>query len=201
MDGQVFAIWGAAVSRSHKRSIDKVLPIANSLLNNLHPFCERIEIAGSLRRGKPLIGDIEILAIPKRHINLFGEIDAKAPSLLDNHLCRLVDEDSIFHLPRRRWGSKMKSFSFIGTAGGKYHVDLFIQSPETWGVNMMIRTGSAEFSKKMVTHRSKGGWLPDNMRFAGGRLWRGGEVLETPEEKTVFEKCGMLWVPPSEREI
>src|SRR3990167_7360212 len=39
--------------------------IAAQVLAELSPFCERCEIAGSIRRRKPEVGDIEIVAIPK----------------------------------------------------------------------------------------------------------------------------------------
>jgi len=39
--------------------------IAESLMAALGPGCERIEIAGSIRRGRPDVGDIELVAIPR----------------------------------------------------------------------------------------------------------------------------------------
>lgn len=38
--------------------------IANELVQTLAPFCDRIEIAGSLRRQKPQVHDIDIVALP-----------------------------------------------------------------------------------------------------------------------------------------
>ena len=38
---------------------------AHSLLRTLAPYCERIEIAGSIRRQAPTAGDIELVAIPR----------------------------------------------------------------------------------------------------------------------------------------
>ena len=40
--------------------------VAELLVQAMSPFCERIEIAGSLRRKKALVSDIEICVIPKR---------------------------------------------------------------------------------------------------------------------------------------
>src|ERR1035437_1907534 len=42
--------------------------IALDVLEQLKPHCIRAEIAGSLRRKKPLVGDIEIVAIPKPYL-------------------------------------------------------------------------------------------------------------------------------------
>ncbi len=50
----------------------KTLQIAEKVKAQLAPHCERIEIAGSIRRKKPDVGDIEIVAIPKPYnIGLF----------------------------------------------------------------------------------------------------------------------------------
>lgn len=39
--------------------------IAVTICCKLQPFCEKINIAGSLRRLKPLVKDIEIICVPK----------------------------------------------------------------------------------------------------------------------------------------
>ena len=40
---------------------NKALEIAEKTKAQLAPYCERIEIAGSIRRKKPDVGDIEIV--------------------------------------------------------------------------------------------------------------------------------------------
>ncbi len=39
-------------------------PIAQRLHELLRPACERVAIAGSIRRAKPLVADIELVAMP-----------------------------------------------------------------------------------------------------------------------------------------
>ena len=53
------------MSSGEKQPRAVVLPITERLVSILAPFCERIEIAGSLRRLKPEVGDIELVVIPK----------------------------------------------------------------------------------------------------------------------------------------
>jgi len=43
----------------------KAIPIVHGLIEQLRPYCERIEVAGSLRRGKGYVKDAEIVAIAK----------------------------------------------------------------------------------------------------------------------------------------
>ncbi len=44
--------------------LEKAQIIADQVKNKLAPFCERIEIAGSIRRRRPFVHDIDIVAIP-----------------------------------------------------------------------------------------------------------------------------------------
>lgn len=47
-------------------SLREALGLARILADDLRPHCSRIEIAGSIRRGKAWVNDIEIVAIPKQ---------------------------------------------------------------------------------------------------------------------------------------
>jgi DNA polymerase/3'-5' exonuclease PolX len=182
-----------------KRPFSQVMPIAEKIVDRLTPYCDRIEIAGSLRRQKSEIGDIEIIAIPKRQTDLFGVPDISR-SELDAYLNSLMSGGKIRYTEKKRWGDKLKSFVVSTTDGNEYQIDLFLQpDPATWGVNMMIRTGCADFSKKMVTQRSKGGWMPDDMYVREARLWRDGEALLTSEESMVFAWMNKAWVEPCDR--
>jgi len=40
--------------------------IAKNFLSEIKEFCERIEIAGSIRRKKPEVNDIDIVLIPRQ---------------------------------------------------------------------------------------------------------------------------------------
>lgn len=46
-------------------NLDYAKQIAEALIEELRPYCERISIAGSIRRGKQEVKDIEIVAVPK----------------------------------------------------------------------------------------------------------------------------------------
>lgn len=176
--------------------------IAEYLVLNLQDDCLRIEPAGGLRRLKADVHDLELVCIPKPGVPraefgqkmLFG-------SYLDQTIYRLECLGT-----RAKDGPKYKKIAirtddFGVTTLNPFYLDLFIVRPETWGVQFAIRTGSAEFSKKLVTQRSWGGWLPDHMNVADGLLWstKKKEVIPTPEEIDFFTAIGLDWIEPKER--
>ena len=46
-------------------NLQQAQQIAERIKSELAPHCDRIEIAGSIRRKKPEVKDIEIVCIPK----------------------------------------------------------------------------------------------------------------------------------------
>jgi DNA polymerase/3'-5' exonuclease PolX len=177
-----------AETNKQKRPYAAVLQVANYIVERLAPACERVEIAGSLRRKKAEVGDIEIVAVPKLNYDLLGE-----------PMKQTQVDDALMGLAMRKNGEKYKQFDL--TEGlDLYQVDLFLQpDPATWGVNFMIRTGSAEFSKRMVTPKKFGGLMPNDLRVQDARVWRGHECLATPEEGDLFRLWGMTFVAPEAR--
>lgn len=167
--------------------------LAQHLYEHLAPGCYRLEVAGSLRRRKPDIGDIEFVAIPRFEDNLFGE---PGHSSLDFYIERMLASALIECV---KGGEKYKQFRVPS-----YHcnLDLFIVQPETWGVIFTLRTGPKEFSHRLVTPRRQGGFCPAHLRFDVGRIWTRtspAQALDTPEEADVFRVLGLSWVEPRER--
>lgn len=169
---------------------------ANDLVNTLDHFCSRIEIAGSLRRKKETIGDIEIVLIPRRGLDLFG-----STMVYDDFGVEVALRAEGFHFTKNGSLYKQAYNTSIVRSGDKGPVmfDLFLTTPEKWGCIFTIRTGSAEFSHNLVTKKSIGGWCPSNLNFKDGRIWNGNHVLDTPEEADVFSALDLSWVRPEDR--
>lgn len=164
--------------------------LAMHLVSLLKPGCERIIIAGSIRRQKPEIGDIELVAMPMLEpvCDLFGmPVEGMERSGLDERLASLRPVYT-------KNGAKYKQFAFEGVS-----VDLFIASAETWGCVSTIRTGSADFTRWLVTNRRHGGGCPSHLKFNEGRIFNGSTPLDTSEERLVFEALEQPWIEPVER--
>lgn len=85
-------------------------------------------------------------------------------------------------------------------------MDIFsVIEPAQWGVIYTIRTGPAEFSRRLVTSTLHGGLLPPHLRVRDGALWHRGDALfdammiPTAEETDLFEAVGLTWIPPEAR--
>lgn len=166
------------------------LALAENLLARLKPGCDRIIIAGSLRRKKREIGDIEIVAQPSLTpaLDLFGEpVAGLEHSGLDERLAALQPAYT-------KNGPKYKQFIYGGAS-----VDLFIASQETWGCVATIRTGSADFTHWLVTPRNKGGGCFSHLKFHEGRLMDGAKALDTSDERLLFAALEQDWVEPVDR--
>lgn len=171
-----------------KMSYTEALGRAQVLELALAPFCERTLIAGSIRRQKAEIGDIELVVIAKTEpiLDLFGDMIG-ARSLLEEALGKMN-----IHCTKN--GARMKQFEWDGAP-----VDLFIPTCETWGCVATIRTGSADFTHWLVTPRSKGGGCFAHLRFQDGRLMDGQQALKTNEELELFDALDLKWIDPVER--
>lgn len=164
---------------------------AQALERALAPWCERTLIAGGLRRQTANVGDIELVVIPRTapQYDLFGAPTGQAVSLLDDALPALGIG------ARRTDGPRLKQFAWQGLP-----VDLFLVTPDTWGCVATLRTGSADFSRWLVTPRRHGGACPAAYRFHEGRLWQDATPLATPEEADVFRVLEIAWVAPDARQ-
>ena len=175
-----------------KRPYIEGLIVAMRLEALLKIYCERIEIAGSIRRRAPWVGDVELVAIPReRYVETLFEVEPANTTYLDDHLDSYPD----IYEPVRS-GERMRSFLYEG-----FQVDLFLTDPERWGVIFLLRTGSADFSKWLVTSRNKGGARAVDRIVKGGRVWEVGarEPLNTPQEEHAFHALRVPWVPLEQR--
>lgn len=173
--------------------------IADNLVALLAPHCERIEIAGSLRRLKPEVGDIEIVCISKTEKfrdDLFGGSDEML-SLLHFLKFKFEAETGASKIK-----GKEKLFKFALPQG--INLDVFIVTPPAhWGVIYTIRTGPAEFSHWCVTN-SPIGCLPYGYKVQGGCVYREMATSEdTPipmaEESDFLNFLGLGWIEPKDR--
>ncbi len=186
------------------------LRIANELVDELRPACTRIEIAGSIRRGKAEPRDIEIVAVPDLTPlpRLRAEFGKPVPVQHKTRLDKIVTEwDAAGRVHLKANGEKYKK---IWMARESIQLDLFLVTPPAeWGVQMVIRTGPSEFSHWCVTRRKMGGALPDQYIVEDGCVGERAQtmkgdarrsVLPMAEEIDFLNFLGLGWIEPGQRE-
>lgn len=155
----------------------EALKIAEKIKSELAPFCERIEIAGSIRRKKKEPNDVEIVAIPrgreafelKHFLEKFKMLKGSFPG---KYIRLFRNEDSIF-------------------------IDLFLCTVKNYWMIFVIRTGNAEFSHFLVTRAKK-----LDYRVKDGMLFDENEIpFEIESEKEIFDILRMKWIPPEKRNL
>lgn len=207
----------------------KALPLqlgimaAERLRAELEPFCERIAIAGSIRREKSVVGDIELVAIPRidrdEQRDLFGAtITVREHNHLDAHLRCMLQESppSIYksrsdlyrqiHAPPDgvpdliRWGDRYKRFYFFwGRAGAIIPVDLFLADADNWGAILTVRTGPGDFSTALVTRILNE--TPYRQQDGYLVIKDTDQVLPVPEERDYFHRAGVPYIEPHGRTV
>lgn len=186
--------------------LEEAREIAEKLVESARPFCARAEIAGSIRRCKPEVKDIEIVVVPKME-----KVRTEETDLFETHV--KIVAANVLH---SQWAmadtcpitwikpSATEIIKWSPKPDGKYwrgylpeqdiKIDLFLSRPDNWGMIYLMRTGSAEFNVWLFTHAMKMG-----CRAAGGYLTRKGQKLTTPEEGDVFRHLRLGFVSPEER--
>jgi DNA polymerase/3'-5' exonuclease PolX len=187
--------------------------LAAEVVDLLAPWCVRIAVAGSIRRRRPTIGDIEIVCLPTvevrvEQVDMFTTREV-AVDLLHERCAALRTSGVFADRPDKNghpaFGAKFKRLLFRGFA-----LDVFSARPDNWGYTLLLRTGPAEWNKQLVLKQSQGGWLPRGYFFRDGQLWElpapydaslayRATAVPTPEEADVFAALGYAFVPPEQR--
>jgi DNA polymerase/3'-5' exonuclease PolX len=186
------------------KALEAAKTVALHMAYRLDSACERIEIAGSIRRRKPTVGDIEIIAIPKWPPNMFGvrEPSDEWDSELDERLDQIIADGylkPLNHIGRKvgeRWSHRKFETYIRGL-----NLDLFLAEPDNYGMIKLIYTGPKEFGRKIVTPQPHG-YLPPGLAVANGfRLYQvpGPRQIETPEEADAFAALGLDFIEPENR--
>jgi DNA polymerase (family 10) len=134
---------------------------------------ERIAYAGSLRRMRETIGDIDILAVAP-------------PGLMELFAGQPYVTEVI---------AKGERKTSIRTDRGM-QVDLRLVPAEAWGAAMVYFTGSKEHNVHIREMAVKKGWKLSEY----GLFDADDRLIASETEEAVYEALGMQWVPPALRE-
>lgn len=181
--------------------------IAQEFLRLFEGTYDHWYFAGSLRRGRPEVGDIEHVILPK-FVPVLGE-SMFGPSGIENAVWQraeaLVRDKTVTkavygETKALRWGEKYRGIMFSGIKH-----ELFMADVNNLGSILTIRTGPAEFSERCVTLMKQGG----NYRQEKGYVRRviAGDVslltehiIPVPTEAAFLKLCGLPDIDPTRRD-
>lgn len=156
------------------------LPLAELLAGRVRELkgVQRVDIAGSTRRGEETIGDIDLVCAA-------DEGDA------------VVAAFSRFDGVRRVLASgPTKASVIVGLAtGGAVQVDLRVVPGESFGAALQYFTGSKAHNVRLREIALKKKW-----RLNEYGLYHGDKVLAGAAEEDIYARLGVPWVPPELRQ-
>jgi len=161
--------------------------LAGHLVKRIEPFLKRVEIAGSIRRKREFVGDIEIVAVPYMNPDLFSD---EATPILDP-----------LRLELQKLGSIVKGgnrYIRVHLTKPDQHADIFlVWPPATWGSIFAIRTGPHDLGKYVVTKMQEKGF-----KHSEGRAIRidDGTPIATDTEAQFFALAGLECPKPEHRD-
>jgi DNA polymerase (family X) len=172
----------AAMARLASRGTRLLLHDADALMAGLVealreiPGVRAIEPAGSLRRRKATIGDLDLLAATDE------------PARLIRALKRMTEVQHVLN-------AGIDKSSIVLTDGPQ--VDLMVCPPAAWGSHLVHFTGSKEHN---VTLRGMALDRGLSLSEKGFKAVETGELQPVATEVEVYERLGLPWIPPEMRE-
>ncbi|MBV8772162.1 MAG: hypothetical protein JO266_04470 [Acidobacteria bacterium] len=171
--------------------------VAEELLAALEPRCERSAIAGSLRRGKPDVGDIELVYVSRiGQVRKSGELFPVRGYLADELIDRWLVDGMLRKRPNINGSVTWGEYNKLAVHRSGIPVDLFATTTDRWFVTLVMRTGPMESNVALAAAAKRRG-----MQFhAYGMLERrDGQPIITQSEQEVFERCGVPYHEPERR--
>ena len=170
------------IARLAQRSTRLLLHDADRLVGGLLatlarvPGVVHIEAAGSLRRRRATIGDLDLLAATDQPAALIGALDGLPE--VDRVLSAGTDKSSV-----------------VLSDGPQ--VDLMVCPPAAWGSHLVHFTGSREHN---VALRGRALDRGLSLSEKGFKVVETGELLLAADERAVYARLDLPWIAPELRE-
>lgn len=155
--------------------------IAEQVCQVLRPVCERVEVAGSIRRRRPLVHDIDLVAIPNNQgaflyaLQSLGQVTGGRDIIKVALIVGVIDADAV----------------------NPVTLDVYIAKPLTWAGLMLIRTGSTRHNIMLCQRARELGY---RLHADGSGIDNGDEIYTPETEQSFFNLLRLPYKPPSERE-
>jgi DNA polymerase (family 10) len=166
---------GLAVMTHDRVLLNVAMDTATEVVNALRESTDRIEYAGSLRRMRETVGDVDVLAT--------AADDAQAARIMTAF--RDLSDEIVVSGPTK---TSIR-------AGSGLQVDLRVVTPDCYGAALQYFTGSQAHNVAVRQLAVRAG-----LKLSEYGLFRGEELIASATEEDVYGALGMDWVPPPMRE-
>jgi DNA polymerase/3'-5' exonuclease PolX len=160
-----------------KYRLEDVWPIAQEVVGQLRPHCERAEIVGSVRRGKEHPSDLELLLLPS----------AYDIGLLKHGLPEVVDQWEI--IKGKLIPGKTKYTQRMHPSGIK--LDLFLANETNFGYLQALRTGPVKYNFRLIKQCKDMGF-----ECVDGYLTRNRKIVPVSTEVEFYRLLDLNWIDP-----
>jgi DNA polymerase/3'-5' exonuclease PolX len=155
--------------------------IADQIKSTVCVHCDKIEVVGSIRRQKVKVHDIDFVAVTK------GDAGWRS---IGEELKRLKAK------PNNCSGNSVIK-ALLPCQNGLFQVDFYRAKSSTFGIHLLVRTGSADHNVWLAGYAISKGM---RIKYNEG-LIKDGNVIAGEDEKEVFTSLELPFPSPSEREV
>ena len=166
---------GLTVMTHGRVTLNVAMNTATEIIAELAGHTERAAYAGSLRRMRETIGDVDILAT--------AATEGQASELMN--VFRGLSGEVIVSGPAKTSIRR----------GGNLQVDLRVVRPPAWGAALQYFTGSQAHNVAVRQIAIKNG-----LKLSEYGLFRNEEIIASATEEDVYAALSMQWMPPTVRE-
>lgn len=197
-----------------KMPLAEAQAIAEEVKASITDVCVSAVIAGSIRRGKSEVGDIELVIVPKYktvRIDMFsdGEENQLEKRLREMANTGIITPSLKENGVKKAWfgkDAKDESRYIAADYCGKIGIDFFVVLPDRlqwYGYILTLRTGPGDCNKLLMIGRDKGGLKPARIYANDGKVFdlEADRYLDLPKEEDVFAAWGLAYVPPIRRSV
>ncbi len=174
---QVRLFGGEEPTILSKLELEKAEILAKEITDDIQNLCQKLAVVGSIRRQKSLVGDIDFVVLVNdvNWRSIIRTLKKSIPICSGQNLIKL-------NYPVNEY---------------LFQIDFYRAQPSTFGINQLIRTGSADHNMWLAGYAFSKGF---RIKYSEGLL-KDDIIVAGETEESVFEMLGLTCPQPTEREV
>jgi DNA polymerase (family 10) len=160
-----------------KLELAKAQILAKQVESIVKPLCDKLEVVGSIRRQRPMVGDVDFVAVGTE-CNWGKIVQALKKAKV---ICA---------------GKSVIKLNYP-SENSQFQVDFYRATDQTFGIQELIRTGSADHNMWLASYALSKGY---RLKYSEGLIKDKAAVAGETEE-SVFTALGLQCPEPQLREV